>query len=177
MKHVDRCKHLIEIIGGDDLHLRSENLVTSRMIVVPMRVDDVSDRLVGELLDIIDEGPRRRRRGAAIHDQNIRIVDDDNVVAAEPGSGYRRVIDAISDLLKLVRGPLHHGIILRDGLRLCRKTRRRAKPSDRCKNAQPHDNPPSFLVGNMRTDVEHFYQEPLFNARVGTPGNTPWGSW
>ena len=51
MKHVDRGKHLIQIIGRDDLHVRPEDLVAGSVIVVPMGVDDVSYRLVGELLD------------------------------------------------------------------------------------------------------------------------------
>src|SRR5258706_16418657 len=109
MKHVDRCKHLMDMIGPDDLHFRPEDLVAIRVVVMPMRVDDVSYRLVSEFLDIFDEGPRRGRRGAGIHDHYIPIVDDDNVVAAEPPDGTRRVVNTIGDLLQLVPEPLDPG--------------------------------------------------------------------
>src|SRR5215471_8465370 len=144
MKHVDRCKHLMQIICSDDLNFRPEDLVACSVIVMPMCVDDVSYRLVSELLDIFNEGPGSRGRGARIYNHNVRIVDYNHIVAAEPGPSDRRVIDAIGDLLELVCAPLHHGIVLRHGLCLCREIGRDAKPHDRCENAYPHDNLPRF---------------------------------
>ena len=65
---------------ADDRDLRSEHLVAVRMVVMPMCVDDVTNGLVGERLDVVDETPSGLRRDVRIHEKHIVRVHDDHEI-------------------------------------------------------------------------------------------------
>src|SRR5690242_6963310 len=94
---------------GDDLHVGAEDRISIGVVVMKMGIDHVADRLVGNGLDIVKERARRSGRGAVVDYQNVLIVDDHYIVAAEAASG---VVNTIGNLLELVGFALGYGIRL-----------------------------------------------------------------
>jgi hypothetical protein len=78
---------------GDDLDLRKGlpvGVIAVGVVIVPMGVDDVSHRFVGDLANLGDDSPSNRRVDVGIDNENILVVDDYSGVTVDR-SGERIV--------------------------------------------------------------------------------------
>src|SRR5215475_5828705 len=86
---------------ANDLDVITEDLVAMRMVVMKMRVDDITHRLCGDRLQFIQQDPCGRRRNMRIDERDVGVVDNDCGVAS---NGERTcadgVVNVISDFVK-----------------------------------------------------------------------------
>ena len=103
VQDVEFLDRIFHVFVRDDVGVARVDLVAVRVVVMKMRIHDPADRLVGDHLQVFDEGPRGRRRRAGINDHHLAVADDDRVVA--PGrqrTGGRGVVHALGDRLEFV---------------------------------------------------------------------------
>ena len=65
---------------ADDLDRRLEHLVAAGVVVVEMRVDEETDGLVGQRLQLLQENARASGRNVRVDDEDIVLIDDDGGV-------------------------------------------------------------------------------------------------
>jgi hypothetical protein len=92
-----------DIFVSDDFHIRSEDGVAIGVIVMKMRVDHPSDRLVRDAFHILEQRPCGSGRGPVINQHHVTIVDDYGMVSSgrhrTAGSG---IVNSIRDFLELI---------------------------------------------------------------------------
>src|SRR5258708_3148879 len=86
---------LPDIIRRHDLNFRPEDRISVGMIIVPMRIDNITDGLVCQKLYIRYESARCSRRSACIDDEDVTVVDNHNKVGAEKRIAAERKAGAV----------------------------------------------------------------------------------
>jgi hypothetical protein len=106
MQDVERLDGLLDVVVRDDVRLACIDLIAVGVVVMKMRVDDVTHRLRRDELEVLDERTRRGGRRAGVDHEHVSTADDRDVVAAgDHGAGRGRVIDALGNLFEPVRLP------------------------------------------------------------------------